>query len=104
MPKITLKQVQQTLSDLRTKMSAYVQDVRYPQYTVHSKSTSMQADAEGRKARAMVSIEELIITARTAEILGKNTILRVTDGGKALEILFVNKQANVDVPSELYGG
>lgn len=102
MPKITLKAVVEKLDVLKSKMQAYVQDVRYPQYTVHSKSTSMQADAEGRKARAMVSIEELIITARTAEILGKNTILRVTDGGKALEILFVTKQSTVDVPVELY--
>jgi hypothetical protein len=102
MPKITLKQLQETLSTLRAKMNEYVQNVRYPQYIVHSKSASTQADAEGRKARAMVSIEELIVTARTAEILGKNTVLRVTDGGKALEILFVTKQAAVEVPEELY--
>lgn len=102
MPKITLKQVQEKLAVLTERMQQYVHNVRYPEFIVHSKSQSTQADAEGRKARAMVSIEELIVTARTAEILGKNTILRVTDGGKALEILFVTKQATIAPPGELY--
>lgn len=101
MPKITLKAVQERLTILTDKMKTYVHNVRYPEVTTHSK-TGMIVTRGETKGKATVTIEELIVTAKTAEILGKNTLIRATDSGTALEILFVTKASTMTPPEELY--
>jgi len=99
--KVTLKSVQEQFAAFRTAVEEYTNKIRFPEVIVHS-TTGSEVVRNEVKGKAIVTIEELIVTARTAEILGKWTVLRVTNGGKSLEILFVTKPSSIPTPEGLY--
>lgn len=106
MPKITLKQVQEKYAKLLSEARAYATAVRNPQTKVHSTSPVTITDSEGQpKGRAIVSIEELVATAKAGEILGFETRIVVVDGGKGLRVDFVQSSRSVPQPDAMvYGG
>lgn len=106
MPKVTLKSVQEKYAKLLSEAHAYVNAVRNPTIRRHSTSPVTITNSEGQpKGRAIVSIEELVATAKAGEILGFETRIAPYDGGKAIEVVFIQKTTAVPVPNSiLYGG
>ena len=107
MPKITLKEVQEKYAKLLSEARAYATAVR-TRVRRHSTSpvTMTITNSEGQpKGRAIVSIEELVATAKAGEILGFETRIAPFDGGKSIELVFVQKTTEVPVPDSIvYGG
>ncbi len=110
MPKITLKntlkEVQEKYAKLLYDARAYATAVGNPKVRRHSTSPVTIMNSEGQpKGRAIVSIEELVATAKAGEILGFETRITPADGGKAIEVVFVQKTTDVPVPNSIvYGG
>ncbi len=106
MPKITLKQVQENYQTLLAAARSYVSAVRNPKVKVHSTSPVTITNSEGQpKGRAIVSIEELVATAKAGEILGFETRIVPVDGGKGLRVEFIQSSREVPVPGSIvYGG
>lgn len=106
MPKITLKAVQAKYDTLLSEARAYATSVRNPKVRRHSTSPVTITNSEGQpKGRAIVSIEELVATAKAGEILGFETRIAPYDGGKSIEVVFVQKTTDVPVPDSIvYGG
>lgn len=106
MSKITLKSVQERYAKLLTATRAYAVAVRNPQVKIHSTSPVTITNSEGQpKGRAIVSIEELVATAKAGEILGFDTRIVVADGGKGLRVEFVQSSRSIPLPDAMvYGG
>jgi hypothetical protein len=102
MPKLTLKALQDKYEKLLTEARTYAGAVRNPKVRRHSTSPVTITNSEGQpKGRAVVSIEELVATAKAGEILGFETRIASYDGGKAIEVVFVQKTTDVPVPESL---
>jgi hypothetical protein len=106
MPKITLKAVQAKYDNLLSDARAFATAVRNPRVRRHSTSPVTITNSEGQpKGRAIVSIEELVATAKAGEILGFETRIAPYDGGKSIEVVFVQKTTDIAVPDSIvYGG
>lgn len=103
MPKVTLKSVQEKYARLHEAAFQFLQAVRNPKRVGHSESPVNITNSEGQvKGRAIVSIEELIATAKSAEVLGYETRIQTVDGGKALRIYFVEDVSKIPVPAAFY--
>ena len=110
--KITLKEVQEKYAKLLSKYAkllsearAYATAVRNPKVRHHSTSPVTITNSEGQPKGRVVSIEELIATAKAGEILGFETRIAPFDGGKSIELVFVQKTTEVPVPDSIvYGG
>src|SRR5208337_4526361 len=102
MSKITLKTLQEQYAKLLTEARAYATAVRNPKRILSSTTDGTQKTADGAKGQAMVSINDLIATTRTAEQTGYITVLRVTNGGKSLEVWFQQNVNEIPVPSAFY--
>lgn len=105
MPKTTLKSVQQKYNELLADARNYVASVRNPSLKVHSTSPVTVMNSEGQpKGRAIVSVEELVATAKAGEILGYATVIAPYDGGKQLQVFFIERATNVAVPESITYG
>ena len=105
MSKITLKTLQEQYAKLLTEARAYATAIRNPKIRRHSTSPVTITNSEGQpKGRAIVSIEELVATAKAGEILGFETLIRPYDGGKAIEVVFVQKRTDIAVPDSIEYG
>jgi len=102
MSKITLKSVQESLDALKKAATEYASIIRNPKRILSSTTDGTQKTADGAKGQAMVSINDLIATTRTAEQTGYITVLRVTNGGKSLEVWFQQNVNEIPVPSAFY--
>lgn len=102
MPKVTLKSVQEYLAIVQKDARKFVDDVRNPKRILSSTTDGTQKTVDGAKGQAMVSINDLIATVRTAEQTGYITVLRVTNGGKSLEVWFQKNPSETPAPNTFY--
>jgi hypothetical protein len=99
--KVTLKSVQEQLETLRAAVVAYTTRLRFPKSVVHS-TTAVAVEKNGEvKGRAVVSIEELIATSKTASLLGKITVLQPSGDGKSLTVHFVDSPTSIEMPDSI---
>lgn len=87
MAKETLKSVKEQLAEFRKVAVNYVTSVRQRRVINHSSTDIVNKDNK----QQVVSIADLISTAKSAEILGYQTVLRVDNGGKTLVVQFIEK-------------
>jgi hypothetical protein len=88
---------------LQTAARNYAYAVQHLQTRVHSTTPVNVTNSDGQvKGRATVTVEELIATAKAAELLGFETQVVPYDGGKALRLVFIQKSAAITIPTEFY--
>jgi len=88
MAKPTLKALQEAFDAFKVKAQKYVRENTNPKGVVHSTVPTVTAD----KKLNMVSVAELISATKAAESLGYDTLLNIVNGGRELQIVFVEKR------------
>lgn len=83
--------IKETFEEYKRVVGEYLTAVRNRRTIAHSTTDIVNKDNK----QQVVSIADLISTAKSAEILGYQTVLRVENGGKTLAVHFVENAPRI---------